>query len=393
MFLINNKMKYFVFLFSAFVLVAGCGKKVKKETLWGTYQEPIEAQDMPEDSGARELKQLWKQSVGGGNESGFAILKPYYYQNSIYVASRNGLVYRIDAATGKVLWKTNTKNNIYAAVGVNEGVAVVAYDNGNVVALSVVDGKVIWESAIKRQISAIPAVGKNRVVVRTADGLVIGLHLNTGETVWQVKKTVPGLSVHGDSVPTITGDAVLVGLANGRLIANNVINGRDYWETELSFVRGQNEIERLNDADTSPMVLGTTVYSGTYQGSVVALQLQNAELVWRENISTRLPLAVSSQTIIVVGELGEVVALNSLNGDVLWQQTAFQGHGVSQPIIIGDRVIIGDLNGNIHSLDIQTGGLIESRKKVVSGAIVGIIKADKQFTVFSSKGNLSTLSL
>ncbi len=385
-------MKVVAVLVIGLALVSGCSKKATKETLWGTFQEPIAAQKLPVDSGAREIELLWKQSAGQGAESGFAILKPAYYQDSVYVAARNGVVYRIDAVSGNVLWKNDTGHPVFAAVGVNEGIAVVAHDNGDVIALRVVDGELVWRSSIKRQISAIPVTGKGRVVVRTADGLVIGLDSESGNIEWQVKRAVPSLSIHGDSMPAISGDVVLVGLSSGKLIANNVISGRDYWETDISYIRGRNEMERLGDADTPPIIRSNTVFAGNYQGSVVAIQLLNAQLIWRKNISTRLPIAITNGLLVITEELGQVIALDADSGDILWQQTAFQGHGVSQPVIIGNRVIIGDLNGKVHTLDAENGRLIETRK-AVSGAIIGIVQAGNQFTVYSSKGNLSTFSL
>ncbi len=393
--MIGNKrhsMKGIAVSLLALFLVVGCSNKPKEETLWETWQEPIAASTLPADSGARELRVMWERSVGKGAESGFALLKPARYQDSVYVAARNGAVYRMDATSGDVVWKIDTETPVYAATGVGDDIVVVAHDHGDVVALSAVDGEMLWRSAIKRQISAIPVVGEGRVVVRTADGLVIGLDSESGDVEWQVKKVVPGLSIHGDSTPLISGDVVLVGLSSGKLIANNVISGRDYWEMDISWVRGSNEIERLGDADTPPIILGNTVYAGNYQGSVVAIQLVDAQLIWREDISTRLPMAIADGLLVVIGELGEVIALDAITGDTLWRQTAFQGHGVSQPVIIGNRIVIGDRNGNVHTLDTQNGSLVETRR-VVSGAIVGIVQDGDQFTVYSSKGDLSALSL
>ena len=269
---------------------------------------------------------------------------------------------------------------------------VVTHDNGNVSALKASDGAVAWTVPIKRQFSSIPVVGKGRVVIRTADGLIIGLRAENGERVWQVKKEVPGLTMHGDSLPAITGDAVLTGLSSGKLIANNVINGRDYWEAEIGFVRGQNELERLNDSDTDPIIQGTSVYTASYQGSVMALQLQNAALIWDQDISTRLPMALGDGLLVVVGEFGDVYGLNTADGSILWQQDIFRGHGVSQPVIVGNRVVIGDANGNIHTLTPDSGALVQTRESV-SGAVTGLIASENRIGVLSSEGKISTLSL
>ena len=383
-------LRSFVILVSTLLLLAGCNRdKVKEETLWDTYQEPVTPSKLPKDSGARELKQLWKKDIGAGATLGFAILKPAYFEGSLYVADRSGDVSRFDALKGSRIWQTELETPVFSAIGVNEGLAVVTHDDGSITALHSDNGEIAWQRSIGRQISAVPVVGKGRVLIRTSDGLVIGLDARNGETSWQVEKSVPGLSMHGDSSPVITGDAVLVGLPSGRLIANNVINGRDYWETEVSFVRGQNEIERLTDADTTPIVQGTRVYTAAYQGSVVALQIQSAAVIWRAKISTRLPMAIADDRLYVTGELGDVFAIDAGDGSILWEQDIFRGHGMSQPVVFEERVVVGDSNGKIHTLDASNGSLIES-KKAVSGAILGIISDGSQFSVLSSEGDLST---
>ena len=266
------------------------------------------------------------------------------------------------------------------------------HDNGDVSALKLSDGSLAWSAVIKRQISAIPAVGKGRIVLRTSDGLIVGLDSKTGQVSWEVKKEVPGLTIHGDSIPVITGDAVLIGLSSGKLIANNVISGRDYWEAEIGFGGGQNEIERLNDADTPPVIQGTTVYTASYQGSIMALQLQNAATMWRTDISTRLPMSLDDSSLYVTGDLGDVFALNPVDGTILWKQDIFRGHGVSPPVSVGDRVVIGDAEGRIHTLDKQSGALVQTRK-VASGAILGLVSSERRFSAFSSEGDLVSLSL
>ncbi len=388
----KSLMLMVIVMLAGVVLLSGCQGKQAKESLWGVYQEPIKSQPLPKDSGANELKVLWSEKIGSGASTGFALLKPAYYNGNLYIANRAGEIYCFDSATGDQYWKQNLAIPIFSAIAVNDNVAVVTHDNGDVTALNANNGEIVWTTAIKRQISAVPAVGSGRVLVRTADGLIIGLDRQQGSIVWQIKKITPGLSVHGDSTPVITGDAVLIGLSNGKLIANNVINGRDYWEVEISFIRGQNELERLTDSDTVPIIKGSTVYTATYQGNVIALQLQDATVKWRTKISTRLAMASSQNYLFITGELGEIIALNINDGSIAWQQPAFQGHGMSQPVILKDRVIVGDARGRIHTLDMVTGELVQS-KKVVSGAVISIITENSQLTVFSSAGHLSTLTL
>lgn len=386
-------MKVKILIVAVFLFVSACSKdKLPEETIWGLYYEPVVANKLPADSGSKELKKLWVANIGGGASQGFAQLKPAFYEGSLFVVNRGGDVYRKESRSGDVLWKIELNKSVNNAVGIGEGILVLSHDSGVVTALNTDDGSIAWKTEIKRNISAIPTVGKDRVIIRTSDGLVIGLDTKTGVTAWQVKKTVPELSIQGDSQPVIIGDAVLVGLSNGNLIANNVITGRDYWEAELSYIQGRNELERMNDSDSPPIVQETTIYTATYQGSVIASQLQNASTVWRTDLSTRLPMALKDNSLLVTEEIGKIVSLNTKDGSVNWTQSSFTGHGMSHPAIISNRIVIGDAKGNLHTLDVISGALIET-KKVAKGAILGLVTNGDIISAFTSEGELVTYSL
>lgn len=380
---------------AAILLLSGCNKdRVKKQTLWDTYKEPTTAKKLPADSGVKELSLLWKDDIGTSSENGFARIQPIFSGESIYVANRAGEVFRKNAHDGKTIWTTDLDLAIFSGVSVDDKIAVVAHDNGTVSALNLADGSVAWSHSVKRQFSAIPVVANGRVIIRSADGLIIGLKSDNGESVWQVRNQVPALTMQGDSMPAVIGDAVLIGLSNGKIIANDLITGRNYWEAEIGFGSGQNELERLNDSDTNPIVQGTTVYTASYQGNVIALQLHSAEVMWTRDISTRLPMALSARSLIVIGDLGDIFSLSTIDGSVLWEQGIFRGHGVTYPVVVGERVIIGDANGNVHTLALDSGALVQSRE-IVSGAVIGLISDNNnnRIGVLSSKGKLVALSL
>jgi len=360
--------------------------------MWGVYQEPIQPQAYPQDSDINELNQLWKKNLGHGATKGYALLRSDYSEDGIFSVNREGTIYKIDAKSGKTLWKSNLGSSVYSGVGIGEGIVTIAMDNGSILALSQTDGALLWNQPIRRQISAIPVVDQSRVVVRTADGLILGLDAGSGKIVWQLERVTPKLSLYGDSMPTIAGDMLFVGLSDGTLIAINVINGREYWEADIAFISGQNELERLIDSDTPPLINGNTVYAAAYQGNIVSLQIVNAQMNWQTKVSTHLPITLGNNTIFATNDLGGIVAINAENGDIIWEQNSLQGRGVSKPIVVLNRVIVGDANGQIHTLDINTGALIESQKSV-SGAILSIVSRDNQFTVFSSEGDLASYSL
>ena len=376
---------------SGVLLLVGCSGK-EKETEWGVYNEPVESRELPGSAGVEELRTRWTRTIGDTGEDGYALIRPAVNGNGVFVASRSGDLLRLDPTDGQVIWRRNVDSPVYAAVGIGEGLVLAGLDAGSVVALDAETGEPRWESAIKRQISAIPAAGSGRVIVRTADGLVIGLDSSDGEQVWSVQRNVPGLSLHGDSTPMIAGDTVITGLANGRIMANAVVNGREFWESDLSIVGGSNELEQLTDIDAEPVLQGSGLFTATYQGDVVAVDIQSSSVRWRQGISTRLPLSVDGEAVFVTGSLGEVAAIDSENGDVLWQTDEFMGRGVSNPMGLGSRVLIGDAEGYLHLLDRSDGALLQSLR-VDRSAIVSLVAQDNGLIAFSAGGKVLSLAL
>ncbi len=373
------------------LLLSGCGSS-GDSIEWGVYQEPIQPQELPKPTGEKEIQVLWKKSLGAGAEHGYSILRPAYGNDGIYAASRDGRVFKLAFDSGAVIWQRDLKANIFSGVGVGDSIATVALDNGKVVALAVDTGDIRWETPLNRQISAIPSIGFGRVIMRTADGLILGLDTDNGEIAWTYETTVPYLSIHGAPVPVISGNMVFIGLANGKLIANDAVTGAERWENQISFAKGRNEIERLTDVDTPPLITSTSLYAATYQGNVISLNLQTAEEQWKAKVSSRLPMALGNEILLVTDQFGAIVAINRENGDIMWTQSDFRGHGMSRPLVIGNRGIVGDSKGNIYSLDLRDGTLLEQRK-VVNGAVVRLIAGEDQFVVFSDKGNLTAVSL
>ena len=384
-------MKKILVILVVAIVLGGCSKK-NKETEWDVFQEPIKSQTLPTAVGGGELAKLWGRDIGNAGEKGYATLRPGVDGNSVFVSNRKGTVLRLDAESGKVVWRNKLKQSVFVGVGVGAGLVTVGLDNGTLVALDSETGEKKWQVEIGRQISAVPTLGGNRVVLRTSDGFLMGLGAETGKVVWSVQRRSQGLGLHGDASPLIVDNTVITGLSNGRLLANGLSNGKDFWETDLSFISGSNEIERLADVDAPPVVVGDNLYAATYQGDLVALDLQSSSIAWRYEVSTRLPISVDNKTLFVTDALGGIVALDAQNGELNWSQPAFQGRGVSNPVGLGDYLAIGDARGNIHLLNADDGTLVQS-KRFFKGPIVSLVLNKGGLIAFSAKGDIVAVEI
>jgi outer membrane protein assembly factor BamB len=365
------------------LVLAGCAEKNQ----WDTYQEPVVPIDLPKSVEKLRLDQQWRENTGAGASDGFALLKPQVFEGSVFVASRKGKVSRIELDSGKVTWQVDVDGLIYSGVAVDD-IVVVALDNSEVIAFDVLTGDEIWRVTQGKQISSIPLVASGRVVIRTSDGSVYGYDSDTGTDSWQYQRTVGGLSVHGDPAPVVSGEGLITGFTNARIVVSNIFDGRVYWEKALSITQGGNEIERLDDVDSPPLIVLDTLYAANYQGDIVAMQLQNATELWRNKVSTRLAIHHNDGVLFVTDTLGNIIAIDALDGETLWQQDALQGYGLSHPVTAGGYIYIGDQSGNIYQLNQNTGQLL-ARKSLAGDAIVSLSAVGDDLLVYTVGGELS----
>jgi serine/threonine-protein kinase len=111
---------------------------------------------------------------------------------------------------------------------------------------------------------------------------------------------------------------------------------------------------------TNPAVAGDTVYVGTSDGKVYALNGATGSQLWSSSLagsSSGLGLsrpAVADGAVYVASEDGNVYALNAATGGQLWSYST-DGTGFSNPVVTDGTVYIGSNDGKVYALNAATG--------------------------------------
>lgn len=102
---------------------------------------------------------------------------------------------------------------------------------------------------------------------------------------------------------------------------------------------------------------------GTRSGEVLAINPLNGEVVWRITVSSEVLArpVISANTVIVKTIDGQITALDSLSGKQKWiyqrEVPALSVRGNSAPYILEDKVITGLDNGKLVIINIDNGAL------------------------------------
>ena len=169
-----------------------------------------------------DVQQAWKASVG---KAGRYLFSPVALGNAVFAAGANGTVAKIDAQTGKDIWRTKLHDDLSAGVGSDGTLTAVGGLKGQVDVLGP-DGKLLWTTTAPGEIISPPLVGNGLVVVRTIDGQIVAFNAQTGEQKWNFRNRSVPLNLRVSSGMTFAGDAaVLAGFPGGSFAAINLQTG------------------------------------------------------------------------------------------------------------------------------------------------------------------------
>jgi outer membrane protein assembly factor BamB len=243
-------------------------------------------------------------------------------------------------------------------------------NSGFAFALDAKTGKKLWERRIGRLNASSPTYYKHRLyIVNLVPGHIVKLDAATGKIVW--KKTLPG---RAESSPVVVGSSVYFGCENGDLYSVSTVNGNVRWATQLG-----------GPIKAAPAFYGGRLYVGDYGGDMNAVEAQTGKLVWQTaSLGTGFnggqfysTPAVAFGRVYAGNNDDRVYSFDLSDGALAWTYST-GGYAYSGPTVASTKhspptVYIGSFDGNIYALDAKDGTVRWSRS--TGGQVVGSLSA------------------
>lgn len=333
---------------SVFAMLAGCSLFGSKETknLPAPLVELKDASLTP--------KVVWKYSLG---KAGNAVFTPAYAGDSVYVADADGALVRLNAATGKEIWRVKTGTDLTAGVGTDGEVVVVGGTKGQIFAYDI-NGKQLWKAQASSEVLSSPEAGNGLVVVRSVDNMITGYDAKTGAKKWNVARTTPALTLRNAPGMVINGQNAYIAQPGGKLLVLNTAAGVTRFEVVVGEPRGATELERVTDIAGTPVIHEKDVCAVSYQGRVACFDATTGAPHWSKPTSSDKGVAVDQRFVFVADDKGAVSAYSRENGANAWKNDKLSYRVLSTPVSYGRAVAVGDYQGYIHFLSREDGAFI-----------------------------------
>lgn len=366
----------FAFLLAFLPLLASCGSPSNVEA-------PAELKSFKK---LYKVDVDWRKNVGS-MASANGRMHVAVQNGSIYVVDDQGQVVSLDAGSGKQNWTVNLEKPVSTGVTAGDSLLAFATRDGKVIAVSAANGSKLWSANVLGVILSVPAIGNGKVYVQTEDGRVLALSERDGSVDWTLERTVPALSLHGDSGTIYKQGLLVVGFANGHVVGIDSRNGRTVWDRVVAYPSGQSDVDRISDVDSTPLIVGYRLFAASYQGKIMAMDLRNGQVLWTRPMSAYLPISADSRNLYVVNDEGVVLALNQASGKNVWVQNALKRRISTRPLVINGKLILGDKEGYIHILD-TSNGAVSGRYHGDGSKVLSHVLAEGKIYSLTARGQL-----
>jgi outer membrane protein assembly factor BamB len=279
--------------------------------------------------------------VGAGTENDSS---PVVADGRVYVGSWNDdSVYAFNASLVRQ-WTFRTGSAVDSTPTVAGGTVYVGSDDHNMYAIDAATGLQIWKKNLSGEINAKPVVADGKVLVGTKGSdptadTMYALNAATGDVEWSLQ------SGPIDSSAAVAGATVYFGSNDDLVRAVELQDGHARW----TFNAG-------GAVESTPAVANGVVYVGSDDGSLYALSAASGKLLWKYGTGAYVQghPAVAGSSVYFGSYNNNVYALNAATGGLLWQH-ATGGHVESGPAVAGGVVYVGSDDGTLYALNAATG--------------------------------------
>jgi outer membrane protein assembly factor BamB len=265
---------------------------------------------------------------------GHALLEfpPVVSNGRVFETSIDGILYALDAKSGRILWKYRSGRCGWASPAIEDGLLVETF------------------------------IGNPECRSTYSDGQVAAFDPRTGRRIWL--RTIGPT----ESSPLVEDGTVYVGDWDGRIWALALRTGRTRW------------VRRLDGAVKGSVAgSGARLFIGTYGGEVAALSARSGAVAWISGGHGRFysSPAVAYGRVYIGSTDGGVYAFGAGTGDLLWSHPT-GGYVYASPAVWRRLVLVGSYDHGFYALDAGTGetrwsfpadGPISGSASVVDGIV------------------------
>jgi outer membrane protein assembly factor BamB len=371
---------------SLLVSLGGC------QTIGGWFSgdgDELEPAELVEIQQTVPVNRLWSVNTGDGGNRSRPQLRPVAHDGLIWTADHRGRITAVNADSGRVEREHEIDLPVSSGPTVTDELILVGTFDGEVVLIERASGNIRWRAALSSEVLARPVHHDGIVVARSIDGRVFGLDESDGTRLWVYDRSVPLLTLRGNSDPLPRAGQVYIGYDDGRVVALRVADGSLIWDQEVSAPEGRTELDRLADVDGPMLAVGTELYAVTYGGRSAGLALESGRILWTKEVASASGLSLYRTQLAMTDRDDNIWVVDRRNGTTLWRDDRLLRRGLTRPVFFGGLLAVADFEGYLHFFDAESGNMVARSRGSKNAPAAAPLVVGNTLYLLDDDGNLS----
>lgn len=298
------------------------------------------------------IESRWTRQTTRSDNLGFRRLNrmpPIVLQKMIIQGNAVDGVSAYERESGREIWRIDVENGVEGGARVADGRVFFGGSDGLFYCVSLQEGKLLWTFPVPAEVLAPPAVQDGVVYFQSGADVAYALDIQTGKQLWLYNRQVTGnLSVRATTSPVVHGEDLLVGFADGFLVALRKSDGSLNWERRLG------RAARFRDVDSTPVVDNGKIFVASFDGFLYSLDAQTGAVNWTVDEGGYVPVTVTRDRLYYSTADGRILVLDKDSGKIL---TTFnvQNGIATQPILHQGFLVYGESEGELVVATLEKG--------------------------------------
>ncbi len=341
------------------------------------------AHDLGHAALAPDVSRAWSSGIGSGSSGQRRLLgQPVSAGNMIFTVDAGHQVTALDVRTGGRIWsvelepENGSNRSVAGGLAYDDGRLYVGTGFAEVIALDAKSGDEVWRRKVSGPVRSAPAVAGGQVFVVSIDNQVHAMAAADGEPQWSHVGLTEAASLLGGAVPAVGNGIVLAPFSSGEIYALQTSSGTPVWVDALGAARRTQAFSQLNNIAGYPIISQGRVFVAGHGNMVLALNVANGERQWQQEIGTSQGVWVAGDTLFLVSNDAELIALDTAGGRVRWvtrlrqweDEKEQRGRVVwSAPILAGERLYLANSRKELLAVSPRDGAVLKT--ETLPGAV------------------------
>ncbi|MBL8681344.1 MAG: PQQ-like beta-propeller repeat protein [Myxococcales bacterium] len=317
----------------------------------------------------------------------------------VFVGSVDRGLRAIRSEDGALLWRFEALGRIDSTPIIADDATVFGAGDGAVYSVDSATGRLRWRSVVGAEVVHAPVRAGRLIVVVTGADAVVAMNASDGRRAWTYRRSPPGgISSTGHAGLLVDDNRLFTGFADGTVVCLDPTDGSLIWEqdtaAEFESADGQNEGHQAIDVDTTPVVVGDTVYVASQAVGLLALDKVGGARRWTNARLTGVSaLGTDGRALFAASLEAGLVRIDPFDGRVVWARSIDAGAVVNMLSVSRGRMLVSSVDRGLWVVRAEDGVVLDGLRPGRGIAAPALLTPDSRIFVHSNADILYSLDL